>query len=460
MPKPRSLRVPIITIVLLAAAAGGWYFFQKKAATPPSFSSVKVSRGNIAQVVTASGSLQPVTSIEIGSQVSGLVTEVLVDFNSPVKAGQLIARIDPATYQQQLRQNEADLASTKASYTLVQLNTERTRSLRERNLVSQQELDQAEAQLAQSEATLLMRQAALENARVDLARCDIFSPIDGIVIDRQTDVGKTVAASLNAPTLFIIANDLSRMQINTAVAEADIGSVTEGQPVNFTVDAYPGRQFRGRVVQIRNSPKTEQNVVTYQTIIEVRNDDLRLKPGMTANVSIIIAQRENVLRIPNSALRARIPEALIPPAPAPAGATAASNAPPATATREQMMALMREAGFTPGSGPPSAEVRERMARLAKERGLELPASGGTRAGAPGETTVTNRTVYKFHGATATPPLTPVNVKLGISDGSTTEVLEGLEEGDELVTNVVQAGASSGASAPAQSPFGGMAPRRF
>jgi HlyD family secretion protein len=404
MAKSRSFSGTILVLVILAAAVGGWYYFRQTATAQPIISTTVVARGGISQVITATGTLQPVTSIEIGSQVSGLVTEVLVDFNSPVKAGQLLAKIDPATYEQRLRQSEADLASTTANHALVRLNTERTRALREKNLVSQQELDEANARLSQADAELLTRQASVENARLDLVRCSIFSPIDGIVIDRQTDVGKTVAASLNAPVLFIIANDLAKMQINAAIAEADIGSVENAQLVNFTVDAFPNREFRGRVIQIRNSPKTEQNVVTYQTIIEVRNDDLKLKPGMTANVSVVIAQRDGILRIPNSTLRVRMPETLLAPAqPVPAG-TPAPAAAPTVATREQVMAMMREVGFTPGSGPPPSDLREKLAQLAKERGLELPAMGGRERGARTDTpVVVTRTVYKLAG-TAEKPL--------------------------------------------------------
>ncbi|MBP7483154.1 MAG: efflux RND transporter periplasmic adaptor subunit [Lacunisphaera sp.] len=462
MAKSRSYSGLIIFIALATVAFGLWWRFREEGAKQPVYTTTKVTRGTIAQVVTATGSLQAVTSVEVGSQVSGLVTEVLVDYNSPVKSGQLIAKIDSSTYEQRLRQAEADLASAQASNTLTRLNTDRTRALQEKNLVSQQELDQANAQLSQADATLLTRQAAVENAKLDLARCSIFSPIDGIVIDRQTDVGKTVAASFNAPVLFIIANDLSKMQINAAIAEADIGSVEVGQTVNFTVDAFPNRQFRGRVIQIRNSPKTEQNVVTYQTIIEVRNDDQKLKPGMTANVSVVIAHREDVLRVANSTLRVRMPEELLPPAPlakASAAGTPAISAAPVQATREQMMALLQEAGFTPGSGPPSQEVREKLRQLAKERGLELPNfgnRGGSNRGGGEPPAVVTRTVYKLSGPAVNPKVEAITVKAGISDGSLTEILAGVQEGDELVTSVTIPGAK--ANAPTANPFGPS--RRF
>lgn len=458
MAKSRRSTGLVVIVLLLLAAAGGWYYFGRTADAKPIYTTVTVDRGSLSQVVTATGSLQPVTSVEIGSQVSGLITEVLVDYNDPVKAGQLIAKIDSSTYEQRLRQAEADLASSRASHTLTRLNTERTRVLRTQNLVSAQELDQAEAQLSQADAALLTREAAVENAKVDLSRCSIFSPIDGIVIDRQTDVGKTVAASFNAPTLFIIANDLTRMQIHASISEADIGSVAVEQPVNFTVDAFPNRQFRGRVIQIRNSPKTESNVVTYQTIIEVRNDDQKLKPGMTANVSIVIAERPDTLRLPNGGLRARIPDQLLPAAePETTVGTPAAGGAPVTATREQVMAMLAEVGFTPGSGPPSAEIRTKLAELAKSRGLTLPEFGRGRGPARTEQpAITTRTVYKLGGTTAQPLPEPVTVKLGITDGTHTEIIEGLAEGDVLISSVFLPGATT--STPSSNPFGG--PRRF
>lgn len=460
MAKSRRSTGLIVIVLLLAAAAGGWYYFGRTAEAKPVYTTVTVDRGSLSQVVTATGSLQPVISVEIGSQVSGLITEVLVDYNDPVKAGQLIAKIDSSTYEQRLRQAEADLASSRASHTLTRLNTERTRVLRTQNLVSAQELDQAEAQLSQADAALLTREAAVENAKVDLSRCSIFSPIDGIVIDRQTDVGKTVAASFNAPTLFIIANDLTRMQIHASIAEADIGTVAVDQPVNFTVDAFPNRQFRGRVIQIRNSPKTESNVVTYQTIIEVRNDDQKLKPGMTANVSIVIAERPDALRLPNGALRARIPEQLLAAAkPETTTGAPAAGAAPVTATREQMMAMLAEVGFTPGSGPPSPEIRAKLADLAKSRGLTLPNFGRGRGGSRAEQpAITTRTVYKLGGTAVQPLPEPVTVKLGITDGTHTEIIEGLAAGDVLISSVFLPGATTSNTAPSSSPFGG--PRRF
>jgi HlyD family secretion protein len=474
MAKSRSSSGLIILIILVAAAAtGGYFYWRQSSEKPPEYSTTTIGMGDITQVVTATGGLQAVTSVDVSSQISGLINEIDVDFNSPVKKGQVLARLDPATYESRLSSAQAQFANTKANHSLVRLNTERSRALFEKKLISQQELDQAEAQLQQAEAQMLIQNAAVETAKVDLSRCTIYSPIDGIVIDRVADVGKTVAASLNAPTLFTIANDLSKMQISAAVAEADVGSIETGQQVNFTVDAYPTRQFRGRVSQIRNAPRTLSNVVTYETIIDVSNADLKLKPGMTANVSIVISQRLGALRIANSALRVRLPEGLLPPPPPKApektdgkATTDNKDAAPAAKTmtdderRKALREIMTEAGFTRGGGPPSPEVIARAQQLAKDRGIELPENfgrgrGGNGAGtdrAGGNAAPITRTVYKLVG---TDPKTyhpePASVKLGVSDGITTEVLDGLKEGDVVITAVSIPGVAASPTAQPASP---------
>ncbi|MBC8039901.1 MAG: efflux RND transporter periplasmic adaptor subunit [Opitutaceae bacterium] len=451
MAQPRSYKLWLSLIVVAALVGGAYYYFVARQTVPKAeFVTANIGRSDIIQSVTATGDLQPVTTVEISSQISGLILEVHVDFNSKVKQGDLLARIDPATYQVRLNSSKAQLANTEANHNLVKLNTERTRTLRAQELVSQQELDQAEAQLTQANAQLQIQKASVQTAEVDLARCNLYAPIDGIVMDRVAEVGKTVAASLNAPKLFQIAADLTQMQIEADVAEGDIGSIEVGQSVNFTVDAYPNRQFRGKVSQIRNSPVVVQNVVTYVTIIDVKNDDLKLKPGMTANVSIIVARKEDVLRIANSALRVRIPENLLPStSSSPTSATA-----PKVATREQIQQLMNEAGAAAGARRLSPEVRARLIQLAKERNLTLP-DRLTRAASEESGGVTERTVYKLGGTTDAPKVLPVTVKLGITDGSATEVLEGLAEGDAVITSAFQAAAPA-SSAPAN-PFGGGAP---
>jgi HlyD family secretion protein len=495
-----SRLVPTLIVTALIAAGGGYYYYQRshQAEQPPTYNTATIAKGNIRQLVTATGQLDAVLSVDVGSQISGLIVKLHADFNTVVKKDQVIAEIDPATYKQRLRQAEADLASTKASNRLQQLNTERTRELATKSLVTQQDVDQAEALLAQSNAQLLTREAVVENANVDLGRCTIRSPINGIVISKQTEEGKTVAASLNAPVLFTIANDLAKMQITAAVAESDIGSVKEGQSVTFTVDAFPNRSFSGVVTQVRNAPKTVSNVVTYETIINVDNRDLKLRPGMTANVSVIVASRDNTLRVPNSSLRVRLPESVQPkvspsaapadakPAAGPATATtaAAPAAQPAAASgsserrggggggegggnrrggmfggdaspeqREKMNSLRAELGIT-NFRDATPEQRAEFRKLAVERGL-IPAEAPA-----GENVVTTRTVYRLPGGDKTALPEAVSIKVGITDGSASELVEGLAEGDVIITGVVLApGATAPAGQPANNPFGG-GQRRF
>src|SRR5437588_6238680 len=273
------------------------------------FQTAPVTRGPLTQVVTATGTLNPVVNVQVGSQVSGNIAKLFADFNSQVKAGQVVAQIDPALFQATVTQAEGDLASAHSALELAKINATRTQDLFARKTSSQADLDQAMANLHQAEANVKIKQGALDKAKADLDHCTITSPIDGIVISRNVDVGQTVAASLQAPIIFQIANDLTKMQIDSNVAEADVGVLQVGQDVDFTVDAFPMRTFHGKVVQVRNAPITVQNVVTYDTVIGVSNPDLKLKPGMTANVSIIIAQKDNVLQIKNAALRYRPAEA-------------------------------------------------------------------------------------------------------------------------------------------------------
>ena len=453
-------------IVILAAVAvlgAGWYFWHRSADKTPEYTTVSVARGDVVQVVTATGDIEPVLNVNVSSQISGIISKLFVDWNSPVKEGQVLVQLDPATYQANVLQAEGQLSNAKANYQLTLVSTQRTRELFKKSLVAQSDLDQAEAQLLQADAQVKIQSASLDMSKVNLARCTIYSPIDGVVISRQVDVGNTVAASLSAPTLFMIANDLTKMQIIAAVAEADIGNVKVSQSVNFTVDAFPNQPFRGRVSQIRNSPLTQQNVVVYQTIIDVNNPDLKLRPGMTANVSIIVAERDNALRIANSALRVRVPEELLPkPAPqtaaAPAGAVASPAAKPMTdqERRAAMFQIMQEAGFSRGSGPPTPEIIQKAQQIAKERGVDLDFSrfGGGR-GSSGST-VTNRTVYKLVGSDPkTATIESVSARLGITDGINTEVVDGLKEGDVIITSVVLPGASSTAAGrPASTPFAG------
>ena len=461
--------------MLLAAAAvvaaGGWYFWNRSADKAPEYTTVTVGRGDVVQGVTATGDIEPVLNVNVSSQISGIISKLFVDWNSPVKKDQLLAQLDASTYQATVLQAEGQLANAKANYQLTLVNTQRTRELFKKNLLAQSDLDQAEALLLQADAQVKIQTASLEMNKVNLARCTIYSPIDGVVISRQVDVGNTVAASLSAPTLFMIANDLTKMQIIAAVAEADIGNVKVAQSVNFTVDAFPNQQFHGRVSQIRNAPQTQQNVVVYQTIIDVNNPDLKLRPGMTANVSIVVAESISGLRIANSALRARLPDELIPKPAAPAAdpatpgqAAATPAAKPMTddERRAAMRQIMQDAGFTRGGGPPSPEVLQKAQQLAKDRGIDIDFSrfaGGGRGDRSGAGAVTTRTLYRLVGPDPhTATLEAVPVKLGITDGIYTAVIDGLREGDAVVTGATLHGASASAAArPASNPFTGGGP---
>src|SRR6202043_3356848 len=252
------------------------------------YQTATVTKGPITQLVTATGTLNPVVNVQVGSQVSGNIAKLFADFNSQVKAGQTVAQIDPMLFQAAVTQAEGDVANAQAALELAKVNDSRTQALFNQKNSSQQDLDTAVANLHQAEANVKIKQGALDKAKADLDHCRIESPIDGIVISRNVDVGQTVAASLQAPVIFTIANDLAKMQIDTNVAEADVGVVAIDQNVDFTVDAFPMQTFHGKIVQVRNAPITVQNVVTYDTVIGVDNKDLKLKPGMTANVSIVM----------------------------------------------------------------------------------------------------------------------------------------------------------------------------
>ena len=272
------------------------------------YETAAASRGKIVAHVTASGTLSAVVSVDVGCRVSGQVSALYVDFNSPVKKGQLIAEIDPTVYEANLRQVEGQLASDKANVTLKKQTLERDKILVPMKAASQADLDQATAELAQAEATVTMDEASVESAKANLGYCKITAPVDGVVIARDVDLGQTVNAAMNTPVLFTIAQDISKMNIKADVSEADIGQVKDGQPVDFTVEAFPDDVFHGTVTQVRKSPTTTQNVVTYQVIISLDNPEQKLFPGMTADVSIQVAERDNVLEIPNTALRFTPPD--------------------------------------------------------------------------------------------------------------------------------------------------------
>jgi HlyD family secretion protein len=328
-------------VAVIAALAAWWWFGQGEGGAAPgdwTIESEDAGLADVRRIVTASGAVRALVTVEVGSQLSGKVESLYADFNDRVEAGQIIAQIDPQTFRTRVREAEAaravaqanvelqraSFARTAANARTTELELERIRTLAERGNASRAALENAEAaqdaaqaelsvsraQIANAEAVLQQREATLQGARIDLERADIRSPIDGVVVERAVDQGQTVAASLSAPTLFTIAQDLGQVQIDAQIDEADIGQIADGQEVSFTVDAYPGQALTGRVEQIRLAPTTLQNVVTYTVVISAANPGERLLPGMTANLDIVTGERTDVLTVPNSALRFRPPTAL------------------------------------------------------------------------------------------------------------------------------------------------------
>ncbi len=382
-----------IIFILIVAGCGGWWFYHHRKADPIQYQTIGVNKGDITQTVTATGTLNPVVNVQVGSQISGNIYKLYADFNSAVKANQVVAEVDPASYLASLHQAQGDLESAKAAAELARLTADRKKGLVDQHAAPQADLDQANATLRQASALVTMKQASVERCQVDLDHCSIRSPIDGTVISRAVDVGQTVAAAMNAPVVFTIAKDLTQMQIDTNVAEADLGMIEEGQDVDFHVDAFPYRTFHGKVQQVRNAATTVQNVVTYDVVVAVHNEDLKLKPGMTTNISVIVAHRENVLKLSNAALRYR-PEAQAGP-------------------------VLSGVKATPPSG--------RQPRQSSGNQNE-------------------RTVYVLPSGADKPA--PVQVKVGITDSIATEITEGLKDGDLLV--VSQSGGAAAAGGPQNS----------
>ncbi len=384
------------------------YYSRAEGKTPPvRYDTATVDRGPVVAKVTASGTLSALVTVQVGSQVSGRIQTLYADFNSHVKQGQLLAKIDPRLFQadvEKARANdvaaEGDLAKAQAQAADAQRQLQRSKDLFARKLVAQADYDTARANADAAEAAVeaakgavQQAKAALDQAQINLALTNIVSPTDGIVISRNVDVGQTVAASFQAPTIFVVAQDLSKMQVDTSVAEADIGRLVRGMPATFTVDAYPGTPFTGTVREIRNAPQTVQNVVTYDAVIDVNNPDLRLKPGMTANVTFVWAQRDHALRVTNAALRFR-PDA-------------------------QLFAEME--GAPPGGRPHLQSVADTAA-----------ADGD--ADAPNQ-----RTIWILRGDRAA----PVHVEIGVSDGTHTEITGGnLHAGDRVVIDAEATGANA------------------
>ncbi len=297
-------KTTVLLVGLILAAGVAAYSYWPNGKSPPSerYRTQTVDRGDIVQTITANGTLNPVVLVNVGTQVSGTVRKIHADFNDRVKEDQVLAELDPALFQAQVRQSEANVLAAQAALALARIKIDRVATLQQKNLVAKEELDIARQQVDAATAQLKLAEAQLERDRINLRNSVIRSPISGVVVARSVDVGQTVAANFQTPTLFQIAQDLRQMQINTSIAEADVGSLQPNMPASFAVDAYPDQRFQGRIRQIRLNPTIQQNVVTYNVVVDVDNADGRLLPGMTAYVSVNAAERKNVLRVPNAAL--------------------------------------------------------------------------------------------------------------------------------------------------------------
>jgi len=490
-----SSRLWLALPVLIAVAAGGygaWRFFDV-GNDAPKFKLAKLESGPLTAVVSSTGTLNPVVSVSVGSQVSGQIKELYADFNSPVKAGQQIARIDPETFQLRVHQAEADLESTRASVAVqkaevarvtatlmdAQRDLERKKMLVEKNFISPADrdksqatydvakaaLDVALAQANNSSAVVKQRESQLAQARVDLERTAIRSPVDGVVVKRSVDTGQTVAASLQAPELFIIARNLTDMQVETSIDEADVGRIVVGQKASFTVDAFPGRSFSGQVTQIRKAATVVSNVVTYTVIVSAANPELTLLPGMTANVRVVTAQKEKALKVPNAALRFRPPgatedkKAAAPAATAPAPAAGGGGGGGLGQLRERLIAELKldadqqakleaifggmrekfmatrdlpEAEKSKAQERNRAEIREKVSAILtpeqKKRYDEMAAEAQAARSGGGSGRIW------VIGEDGKPKA--VQVRLGLTDGSATEIVTGdLKDGDEVIVGL-------------------------
>jgi HlyD family secretion protein len=430
--------IRIVALFAIAGAIAGGVLAYRSLSKPAeiTYRTAKADRGNVVARVTATGTLSAHVTVLVGSQVSGRISQINVDFNSPVKKGEVIARIDPQMFEASVASARANafaaqgaLSKAKAQVADAEKKLERAKALRAEGLASQADLDTATTAVEVARAEVEAQKGQLEQARasqrqaeVNLAYTTIVSPIDGTVISRNVDVGQTVAASLQAPTLFTIAEDLRKMQVDTNITEGDVGKLKPGMRASFVVDAYPSDRFSGVIQQIRNSPQTVQNVVTYDAVIDVENTDLKLKPGMTANVTIIYDRRENALRVPNAALRFRAPAPL------------ASAAPSATP-------LPPVSGSASASAAPSADAAPAPTGSARWRRRD-------REAAPGEPGV--KTLWVMRGG---PQPIPVQVRTGLTDGTLTEIVAGeVKEDDEIVLEVES---GDGAASTARPQGGGQ-----
>lgn len=443
MKRPSKRRV-FLAIAGLAVLVGGiWGYRAYKASEEGGieYQTASVTRQDLAAQVTASGTLSPLVTVEVGSQVSGRIQALHVDFNSRVTKGQVIAKIDPQLIQSDVTKARANTTAARASVARAEAelgqarrNNQRTSALASKALVAKADadatlatLEASEAGVASAKASLTQARAALTQAETNLAYTTIVSPIDGIVISRDVNVGQTVAASLQAPKLFTIAEDLAKMEVHTSVAESDVGRLAQGMDVEFTVDAHPSDRFVGKVKEVRYSPQTLQNVVTYDAVVSVDNAELKLRPGMTADVTFLIEKRDDAIVVPNAALRFRPPPDVLaqigfkgPPEGGRAGGAAGGR------TGGERTGSAGEQTATAGTAPRSEILSGDAPR------------GEGRRGRGGAERANRRMVWKI-GASGLPE--PARVTIGISDGRQTEIVDGLAEGDRIITGITGAQAA-------------------
>ncbi len=460
----------ILTVLALVSVGLGAYYVRRPAAAPD-VRTAQVTRGDIVDVVSATGTLEAVTTVQVGTQVGGAIQELYADFNSIVKKGQVIARLDPTLLQTNIEQqranvirSEAELDRLKVALADSKQKLERATLLFERKLLPQTELETADvavrsaaAQIKAAQAGLTQARSQLNTAEVNLNHTVIRAPIDGIVISRAVEPGQTVNAGMSAPTLFVLAADLTKMQDNANIDESDVGRMRPRQAVTFRVDAYPTETFTGAVAQIRLQPTTVQNVVTYQTVIEVPNPQLKLKPGMTANVTIEVARKNGVLRLPAAGARFRPTTEVF-------AALGQAVPPEAQRARGATSDAARPAGPHPRAAAQAANPAGRQGRVAGVPSIQGDATTVDALFGPVPTLETRGMVWLF----VDKQLKPVRLRLGTSDGTHTEVLDGgeLPVGAEVVTAVTlptastqAAGAAGGTSNPLMGPQRGGGPGR-
>jgi HlyD family secretion protein len=401
MKKITKIRLLLVLGPLLAVVATVAYLHSKKEKPLPDskYRTTVVDSGNITQTVTATGTINPVALINVGSQVSGTVVELKADFNDHVKKGQVLLKLDPTIFNAQIRQVEASVASAHASMRLAQANFERNQRLVAQNYVSGLTLDQSRRELDVARANIKLAQAQLARSQADFDNSVIRAPIDGVIIKRTIDLGQTVAASFTTPNLFQIARDLTKMQIDTSVSEADVGALKDGQPARFVVDAYPDREFDASMRQFRLAANVVQNVVTYNVVLDVENKQELLKPGMTAQVRLVVGNRENVLRIPTAALRFRLSD------------------------EEREKELKKQKAANAGKPEQAAA-------------LPAPDDGDDLSFRSKSDTARQFKVYKLD---AKNQAVPVDITIGLSNFRFTEVVAGdLKKGDKIVTRALLA----------------------